>query len=151
MLAIFASDMAGGFGFEGGLPWGRIPEDLKFFKEKTHNNYIAMGYNTWKTLPKLTNRYPIVITKKFIEGGVLQVCSKDHIKALLPIEEVLVIGGSTILTVELLRVCTEIFHTTIHGVHRADTYIDPEVLAYLSSLDHDIIQITDKCTIRRYF
>lgn len=40
-----------------------IPEDLKFFKEKTNGKTIIMGSNTFYSLPKvLPNRHHIVLT-----------------------------------------------------------------------------------------
>lgn len=44
------------------LLW-HIPEDLKFFKEKTSGKTIIMGSNTFYSLPKvLPNRHHIVLT-----------------------------------------------------------------------------------------
>lgn len=44
------------------LLW-HIPEDLKFFKEKTDGKTIIMGSNTFYSLPKvLPNRHHIVLT-----------------------------------------------------------------------------------------
>jgi dihydrofolate reductase / thymidylate synthase len=51
-----------------------IPEDIKYFKEitsqeyiKGHKNIVIMGYNTWKSIPDkykpLSNRINIIITK----------------------------------------------------------------------------------------
>ena len=51
-----------------------IPEDIKYFKEitsqeyiKGHKNIVIMGYNTWKSIPDkykpLPNRINIIITK----------------------------------------------------------------------------------------
>lgn len=40
-----------------------LPNDLKFFKEKTSGHQIVMGYNTFKSLPKLLpNRKHIILT-----------------------------------------------------------------------------------------
>ena len=52
-----------------------IPEDMKYFKNitsqeyiKDHKNIVIMGYNTWKSIPEkykpLPNRLNIIITKK---------------------------------------------------------------------------------------
>ena len=52
-----------------------IPEDMKYFKHitsqeyiKDHKNIVIMGYNTWKSIPEkykpLPNRLNIIITKK---------------------------------------------------------------------------------------
>lgn len=45
-----------------------LPDDLKFFKEKTMEKTIVMGYNTFKSLKKcLPNRKHIVLTSKNID------------------------------------------------------------------------------------
>ena len=43
-----------------------IPEDIKYFKEitsqeyiKGHKNIVIMGYNTWKSIPDKYNLYQI--------------------------------------------------------------------------------------------
>lgn len=45
------------------LPW-HLPEDLKFFKEKTKGRVMIMGRKTFESLKKpLPNRFHIVITR----------------------------------------------------------------------------------------
>ena len=45
-----------------------LPNDLKFFKENTMGNPIIMGYNTFKSLPRLLpGRKHIVLTHREIE------------------------------------------------------------------------------------
>ena len=43
-----------------------IPEDLKYFKEKTNHNIVVMGYSTYLSLPKkpLPNRVNVVLWDK---------------------------------------------------------------------------------------
>jgi dihydrofolate reductase len=51
-------------GVEGGLPWD-LPEDMKFFKEKTSGHIILMGRKTFESFPKpLKNRLHVVITRQ---------------------------------------------------------------------------------------
>jgi dihydrofolate reductase len=46
------------------LPWN-IPSDLKWFKERTINNSVIMGYNTYKSIGKpLPDRLNIVLSSK---------------------------------------------------------------------------------------
>lgn len=49
----------------GGLPW-RIPEDFKYFKEKTMGHPIIMGRTTWEEFNNkpLPGRHHIVITQQ---------------------------------------------------------------------------------------
>lgn len=51
-------------GVDGGLPWD-LPEDMKFFREKTSGHMIVMGRKTYESFPKpLKNRLHIVITRQ---------------------------------------------------------------------------------------
>ena len=51
-------------GTEGGLPWD-LPEDMKFFRDKTSGHMIVMGRKTFESFPKpLKNRLHIVITRQ---------------------------------------------------------------------------------------
>lgn len=50
-------------GVDNKLPW-HIPEDFKFFKEKTKGHVLIMGRKTFESLGKpLPNRFHIVITR----------------------------------------------------------------------------------------
>lgn len=86
------------------LPWD-IPEDMKFFRDKTKNKIIIMGRKTFESLGKpLPNRFNIVITrnKDFIAPGATIV---NTIEAALKLaeskitewnSEIFVIGGAEI-------------------------------------------------------
>ncbi len=51
-------------GVDNKLPW-HIPEDFKFFKEKTKGHVLIMGRKTFESLGKpLPNRFHIVITRQ---------------------------------------------------------------------------------------
>jgi dihydrofolate reductase len=53
----------GEIGFGNKLPW-HIPEDLKFFKEKTAGGAVVMGWNTFKSIGKpLQGRFNIVLSE----------------------------------------------------------------------------------------
>jgi dihydrofolate reductase len=85
----------------GGLPW-RIPEDFKYFKEKTMGHPIIMGRKTFEEFPKLLpGRIHIVITKdrKYKKEDVIVVGSIE--KAIeeakkIDNEEIFIIGGAQI-------------------------------------------------------
>lgn len=67
---IAACDKIYGIGKNNILPWN-IPNEIKFFKKTTTNinndNFVIMGYNTWKSIPDnfkpLKERINIVLTK----------------------------------------------------------------------------------------
>lgn len=61
---ISAISQNGVVGNKGVMPW-KIPEEMKFFKEKTTNHPIIMGRKTWDSLysKPLKNRYNIIVTR----------------------------------------------------------------------------------------
>ncbi len=78
-----------------------LPNDLKFFKEKTMGSPIIMGYNTFKSLPKLLpGRKHIVLTHReieFPEGVDVFHDKKDLLESLKQYNgNVFVIGGASI-------------------------------------------------------
>ena len=94
-------------GVDGKLPWD-LPEDLKYFKDKTKNHIIVMGRKTFESLPKpLPHRLHVVITRqqdyKAPEGvhvfndieKAFDFC-KDKTQSKQWDEEVFIIGGGEI-------------------------------------------------------
>ena len=79
-----------------------LPNDLKFFKEKTTNHPIVMGYNTFKSFPKLLpNRKHIVLTHhdeiEFPEEVLVFHDKEKLLEHLSQIDdEVFIIGGASI-------------------------------------------------------
>jgi hypothetical protein len=64
MEAIVATDLLGGIGKNNSIPW-HSKTDLQFFLNKTINNVVIMGKNTFLSLPHkkpLKNRLNIVLT-----------------------------------------------------------------------------------------
>jgi dihydrofolate reductase len=62
IISIIAAIAQNGIvGKNGTMPW-KIPEEMKFFKEKTTNHPIIMGRKTWDSLysKPLKNRYNII-------------------------------------------------------------------------------------------
>ena len=127
--AIVAVDNNFGIGFNGQL-LEHIPEDLKFFKELTSNNFIVMGRKTWDSLPKkpLPNRQHLVITSNpaayqntenvlFVTMGQAKLIMKQQ-KGLT----FFVIGGGQIYE-KLLPMCDTVYLTHIHkDYENVDTY-----------------------------
>lgn len=63
--AIYATDIQGGIGKNGTIPWPKNEADLKWFKESTYGDIVIMGKNTWldPKMPKpLENRYNVVVS-----------------------------------------------------------------------------------------
>ncbi|RYG73567.1 dihydrofolate reductase [Lentibacillus lipolyticus] len=113
-------------GYQNDLPW-HLPNDLKFFKQKTTGSTIFMGRKTFEAIGKpLPNRENMVITRKqtgFPEG----IEAVHHIGAVLdrnherPEEEIFVIGGADIFR-QLLPYADRMYITLIDEVFAGDTY-----------------------------
>jgi dihydrofolate reductase len=95
---LFAMDKNQVIGANNDLPW-HLPNDLKFFKEKTTGNTIIMGRKTFDSIGRaLPNRRNVVLSRQKVElpTGVELIhdvdtilnWDKDH-----PGEELFVIGG----------------------------------------------------------
>lgn len=108
------------------LLW-HIPEDLKFFREKTLNHPIIMGRKTFesigKALPKRTN---IVITRdaEYQADGVSVVGSLEEALSFAKkeeTEEIFIIGGGQIYK-EAMEYADTLYLTIIKGNFDADTF-----------------------------
>jgi dihydrofolate reductase len=140
MDAIFASGLNGEFGFEGRLPWDHIPEDMKFFKETTMGKVLVCGKNTYESLqvlPPLKGRTLELVSRRddIFEGNT---------------SDSLIIGGTSLLTVDNLKKCDTIYHTLVLGSFEADTFINEEVIEYLETLKDETIMVTDNIVISKY-
>jgi dihydrofolate reductase len=136
-------------GQEGDLPWN-IPEDMKFFREKTKARIVIMGRKTFESFPEgrpLPGRYHIVITrqsswaqevasrlnllrkqKEFVKGTEVTVVSsitealhEANLKTAFYGEEVFVIGGGEIYQ-QMLPQTQRIYLTEIHKNFNGDAY-----------------------------
>lgn len=82
----------------------RVPGDMKYFREKTINKIVVMGYNTLISLPNskpLKNRVNIIISRKYyldIEGAIICHSIVDVFREIskYPPDDIFIIGGSKI-------------------------------------------------------
>jgi len=85
IIGIIAIAQNYAIGKDGKLPW-HYSADLRFFKETTTGNAIAMGFHTWQSIKKpLPNRLNIVLSRtQTIEDqpDVLVLRSKEQMSAL---------------------------------------------------------------------
>ena len=128
LIAAAAEDW--GIGHKGKL-LAKIPEDMKYFREKTLGRIVVMGRKTLETFPgkkPLPDRINIVLSKTHEpgeEGGVIWVRGADGLFKELEKysdEDVFVIGGGEIYSL-LLPFCDRAYITRIKGTFPADTYI----------------------------
>lgn len=120
-------------GAKGGLPWN-IPEDMKFFKDKTKGKIIIMGRKTYESVGHpLPNRLNLVVTRQsgyaaqgaivFADTASAIAYAKAKLSEYDP--EVFIIGGGEIYK-ETLQMVDRIYLTRIHQTISGDTYY-PEV------------------------
>lgn len=128
MNAIVAVDNNWGIGKNKKLLF-HIPEDMKYFKEKTTNKVIIMGRKTLESLPNgkpLKDRINIVVTrdKTYRVEGAIVVNSLDEVLSEIEKyndEDVFVIGGGLIY-VQLLSYCQKVYVTKVENNFNADIY-----------------------------
>ena len=130
LTAIVAMAKNRTIGANGTLPW-RIPEDFKFFKDKTTGHIMIMGRKTFESLGgPLPKRLHVVITRqKGYEpegahifstiGEALDFCSRQTDSGAWP-EEVYIIGGGDIYQ-QMMDSTDRILLTEIHQEFEGDT------------------------------
>lgn len=111
------------------LLW-HIPDDLKFFKEKTLNKNIVMGRKTLESIgEKLKDRKYIVLTRSDLEDENIEVFHsfyellsfiRDNIE-----EEYMIIGGESIYK-GFIDYADKMYITKVDKEYDADTYF-PEI------------------------
>lgn len=128
MKMICAVDEKWGIGRDGSL-LVRIPEDMKFFREKTLGKAIIMGRKTLESLPgarPLDGRNNIVLTSNmsFHCDGTIIVHNEEEMKEAIKGlgEDSILIGGASIYNA-YYKDCEEIFVTKIQADLLADTFI----------------------------
>ncbi len=121
---IVARSRNGVIGKEGKLPW-KLPEDLKFFKEKTQGKPVVMGRKTWESIGRpLPGRQNIVVSrnKNYEAPGAVVVGSlEEAIKACTFQKEVMVIGGAN-LYAQALPVAENAWVTLIDSDYEGDSF-----------------------------
>ena len=127
MKAIVCVDKKWGIGKNNKMLF-HLPEDLKFFKEKTWGKTVVMGYNTFLSLPNkkpLPNRKNIVLSRKknLKIDGVSVVNSVEELLSILgnDTSNVFLIGGEIIYK-ELLNFCDEAYVTKVNANGDAEKF-----------------------------
>ena len=129
MKAIVAVDKNWGIGKKNDLLFS-LPEDMKYFREKTLNKVVIMGSNTLKSFPNskpLKNRTNIVL----FPGGekrddCIVVDSIEELKDVLKnynTDEVFVIGGAMFYKT-MLPYCTHVYVTKVDADGGAEVFYE---------------------------
>lgn len=123
---IAAMDRNRAIGFNNNLLW-HLPDDFKWFKEKTKGKPMIMGRHTMLSLGKpLPGRMNIVVssTSQYIIDGYVYASSLENALKLVPegTEEVMIIGGGQVYK-QLLEKADRLYVTIVdYEWPNADTY-----------------------------
>ena len=136
LTAILATDSTGAIGAAGGLPWPRLPRDLRRFRDASMGKVCLVGRRTYDTLPALKGRRLVILSRRLAgvptlpdPGKVVvgKVRTLDDARACAREEradEVMVIGGAEVYRAAWPHL-SRILLTVVDGAHPADTYLDP--------------------------
>jgi dihydrofolate reductase len=126
---IVAMDRNGLIGRDGGLPWPRIAEDMRLFRELTtgKGKEVIVGRKTWETLPKLPGRDVAVLSRtlEIYQGcgmwDVYEYPERARYELTIEAGEGMVAGGAA--TYAAFRdLVSEAHVTLIDGEYEGDTY-----------------------------
>lgn len=136
---IVATDMGGGIGYQGKLPWPKHAGDFKHFKEVTDGSHVIMGRKTYEEIaeinrqrgkvdgPLLPNRTSHVITSKDIGNNNFQITVENSLYDVLKYvkednKPVFIIGGLQLYNEALPLV--QVIHATVFKEHyTCDRYL----------------------------
>lgn len=135
-------------GINNKLPW-HIPEDLKYFKEKTKGKILILGRKTFESIggKPLPGRFHIVITRQsnyVVQHPMVQVVhSLDQALVVaekkIPefSEEVFIVGGSEIYSQSLSKL-NRLYLTVIDEDYDGDSYFPDFSLTDLELISEDL-------------
>jgi dihydrofolate reductase len=117
-------------GSKNNLPWS-LPDDFKYFKNKTWGMPVIMGRKSYESLKKaLPGRVNIVVTNKkdwhpadvFVVNNIDRAIEKAEEA---DTKEIFIIGGGEIFK-QTMNIVSRIYLTRVHAVIEGDTYY-PEI------------------------
>ena len=115
-------------GYQNKLPW-HIPEDLKFFRNKTRRHTVIMGRKTFNSLGSpLPQRANIVISRSAQDSNQSDVYwvtsfekAMETAQKISNQQEIFIIGGGEIYKQSLDKI-QRIYLTRIHKEYKGDTF-----------------------------
>lgn len=104
------------------IPW-HLPEDFKWFKQKTTGHVIVMGRKTFESIGKpLPNRETIILSRsQFQFPGVRTVADLREIDLAGETREVFICGGAQIYE-QTLPLCSDLFLTLVQREVQGDAF-----------------------------
>jgi dihydrofolate reductase len=125
---------------------------MKFFRERTKENIVIMGKNTFKSIGSkpLSDRINIVLTEESdsYQGVLIWNMPLENAlrnaKAWFPLLDIYIIGGAYVYNQAIEQsLPDELFLTTMHNEVSADTFIDIEQIKKNYKISHIIDSITE--------
>lgn len=160
MNLIVATDLSGGIGKHGGIPW-KCSEDLKNFRRLTSGCVVIMGSMTWESIGRkpLPNRVNIVLTSRYKEGIEGKLYFLPSIERILEWhgshkdQTCFIIGGAGIYSEFIRRgLVKRIYLTCIHDVYDCDVFFDRTLLlGYRVRHTEETIEINRKMKNASYY
>jgi dihydrofolate reductase len=107
------------------IPW-HLPDDFKWFKQKTIGNVIVMGRKTFESIGRpLPNRNTIVLSRAGANfAGVTTVANLDELKSRVQEfagKEIFICGGAQIYA-QALDSCSDLFLTLVKREVKGDAF-----------------------------
>lgn len=126
MIAAMGSNRV--IGKDNDIPW-HLPDDFKYFKEKTKHHHVIMGRKNWESLPPkfqpLPDRPNLIVTRQKdyqAEGGHVFGSIEDALQVArnAKAKEAFIIGGGEIYSLSL-DIADKIYLTEIDGEFEGQT------------------------------
>jgi dihydrofolate reductase len=142
---IVAADENLGIGKDNKLMW-HLPNDLKFFKNKTMGHHMIMGRKTYESIGKpLPGRTSIIITRNKnykVEGALIANSLEDGISLASSRgeTEAFVIGGAELIN-DSVHLADCIYFTEVKSKFNADVFLktfDPSKWKEVMREDHQV-------------
>lgn len=122
--AIAALSLNGVIGNKGDIPW-HLPEDFKWFKEKTLGNTLLMGRKTYESIGRpLPGRKTIVLSRQTsldLPEEVTLINSPEELKD-VDIQGTLFICGGAEIYKQFLPQCSDLYLTWVKQEVEGDTF-----------------------------
>lgn len=107
------------------IPW-HLPEDFKFFKQRTMGHVLVMGRKTFESIGKpLPGRETIVLSRSgWSHPGARTVANLDEVASLAAGRTVFICGGAEIYR-QALPLCAELYLTLVKREVEGDAFFPP--------------------------
>ncbi|MDO8520755.1 MAG: dihydrofolate reductase [bacterium] len=128
-IIVVMDEKTGGIGFQGAIPWmGKVPSDMKRFKELTTGHPVIMGRKTYASMGHaLPNRTNIVLSsdRNLTLPDAIVIHSLEHALVLSQTaegnDEVFIIGGAEVYG-HALQYAERMYLTLVGAPFTCDTY-----------------------------